>query len=781
MSSSKAPKLPLAPGVEDGTKKSSAGSTDPARGLEIGETGTKIFSGFIREEYNAKLQGIEGIKVYDEMRKSDGTVQGMMRACTLPVRRAKWLVNPGSDEAADEEIQQFVTKALFDLQSIKWDDILRQALLALPLGVMLFEKVFTIANVDGKDRVIWDKFAPRLAKSVLAWQMRDGGAGIQQILVKGGIVDIPEWKLLYFINEREGDNYWGSPMLRAAYKHWYIKNNLYKIDAIAAERQGLGIPKVKMPLNYTEEDRSKAETILKNIRANEHAFVIEPYDYEISFMDMMSSTTRDLQPAISHHNREMSKSILAQFLELGSAQHGSQALSTDQTDLFLQSEEAVGNMICDTINPAIKELVDLNFNDVENYPTLAYAGISRIDVAGLATTYQTFVTAGAIKAGPSDEPYLRELMGMPERDQSDDPTPEEQAQLDADAKAAQDKIAQNNPDDPANKNKKEMSDKGADAKKKIRGAGGACGHEAHASFSEGDVFKSWRKLTFAEEKVNWDALQTKLDELEEGFDATTQDLLHAERDQFVSDLTKALAAGDKNAVKEATLNVKAAYAKIIKDAMNEAFEYGKTTASREMGVKVPPNPREVLSQIDIQADAIADQHISQITADAKNAMVTALSKGESNAVALAAADTAASDSIDELTSNTSSIVLSGSVNNGRSAAFDANSENIYALQRSEILDSATCNYCLSVDGRIVEKDDPFAQNTIFHSNCRGIWVEIMLSEEDLPPIGGIPQSIKDRFGNAVNDLIQPKVPQTKANTLARKEVERRAKRKAARQ
>jgi hypothetical protein len=27
--------------------------------------------------------------------------------------------------------------------------------------------------------------------------------------------------------------------------------------------------------------------------------------------------------------------------------------------------------------------------------------------------------------------------------------------------------------------------------------------------------------------------------------------------------------------------------------------------------------------------------------------------------------------------------------------------------------------CISVDGRIVEKDDPFAQNNIFHSNCRG--------------------------------------------------------------
>jgi hypothetical protein len=59
------------------------------------------------------------------------------------------------------------------------------------------------------------------------------------------------------------------------------------------------------------------------------------------------------------------------------------------------------------------------------------------------------------------------------------------------------------------------------------------------------------------------------------------------------------------------------------------------------------------------------------------------------------------------------------------------------------------------DGRIVEKDNPFAQNNIFHSNCRGIWVAIL---EDKPTIGGAPKSLRDRFGDAVNDLVQPKTP-----------------------
>ena len=37
-----------------------------------------------------------------------------------------------------------------------------------------------------------------------------------------------------------------------------MKNTMYKIDAIASERQGLGVPFVKLPENYTEADRSQS-------------------------------------------------------------------------------------------------------------------------------------------------------------------------------------------------------------------------------------------------------------------------------------------------------------------------------------------------------------------------------------------------------------------------------------------------------------------------------------------------------------------------------------------
>jgi len=77
-----------------------------------------------------------------------------------------------------------------------------------------------------------------------------------------------------------------------------------------------------------------------------------------------------------------------------------------------------------------------------------------------------------------------------------------------------------------------------------------------------------------------------------------------------------------------------------------------------------------------------------------------------------------------------------------------------------------CNYCVSIDSRIVEKDDSFAQNDLFHSSCRGMWVEILTDEVEKPPIGGIPNSLRERFGGTVNRLIQPQKPIVDKDSVA---------------
>lgn len=59
------------------------------------------------------------------------------------------------------------------------------------------------------------------------WELSDHTFGIQQIRQDGILAQIPGSKLLIFVNEREGDNWWGTSMFRSAYQHWYHKSKYY--------------------------------------------------------------------------------------------------------------------------------------------------------------------------------------------------------------------------------------------------------------------------------------------------------------------------------------------------------------------------------------------------------------------------------------------------------------------------------------------------------------------------------------------------------------------------
>ena len=109
-------------------------------GIEIGDTGTLISSGFIsQQDYNSDLVGQKASKKFDEMRKSDATVRASLLAITLPILSANWFIKAASEDPFDEEVAEFVRLNLFNHMSIAWPDVLRQSLMNLAFGYMAFE------------------------------------------------------------------------------------------------------------------------------------------------------------------------------------------------------------------------------------------------------------------------------------------------------------------------------------------------------------------------------------------------------------------------------------------------------------------------------------------------------------------------------------------------------------------------------------------------------------------------------------------------------------------
>lgn len=402
---------------------------------EFGASGTKKLGGFISEEYNHQLAWTQGLKKYDEMRKSDAQVFATLLAMELPIRATLWGIEPGSTEQKDGEyittdedylIANFIEKCIFDKMDHTFDDFLRQALTMLPFWFSLFEKVYKFEG----DKIIIKKLAQRLPWSVQKWLTAEGLPWVQQTLptpeANGtSMPSIPNSKLIRFTYRQEGDNYQGTSVLRSSYKHWYIKDTLYKLDAVKHERQSIGIPVITMPKGGdSDKNVQEAELIAENLRSTEQTYVILPSeDWKFEFADLKAGTTSKMEESIIHHNAQISKNILAQFLELGSeGKGGSYALSEDQSDLFLLSLSALAKQLSETLNRnLIKELVDLNFtlNEKQSYPKLKFNKLGDVDYGKLANALATVTGAGIVKPDADLEDYMRVVFDLPKKIKED--------------------------------------------------------------------------------------------------------------------------------------------------------------------------------------------------------------------------------------------------------------------------------------------------------------------------------------------------------------------------
>lgn len=384
-------------------------------GSVMGASGTVIPFGFLSdEEYNTALVGRMGLLKFDEMRKSDATVRWSLQAVKLPIRAAEWRIEPASDDAKDAEIAEFVQWNLFE--RMNWTSILREMMTYLDFGFYLAEKAYVAEDYNGKPMIVLRSLESRKQTTIFRWEMGDGSPGVTQVTYKGTF-NIPENKMVLLSHEREGNNYAGISLLRAAYKHWYIKDTLYKISAVAAERQGVGVVKIKQLAKPSEPERNQAVQAAQNLRANEEGYLEEPPGFDINFMDMFGRTTLDLAADIEHHNRQIMENVGAAFMEMGShsGSGGTHGASQDQSRIFEMSVEGIANDIREALNAqAIRQLVDLNYTGITKYPTIEHDKIASDDFPTYAKAVADLVNADAITPDADMEQALRDRASLPD-------------------------------------------------------------------------------------------------------------------------------------------------------------------------------------------------------------------------------------------------------------------------------------------------------------------------------------------------------------------------------
>lgn len=383
---------------------------------ELGSSSPSPFVSFSRKEYNRELVGLQGLQKYDTMRRSDGTVRGTLRLVKTPVNAARWFMEPASDSKRDENASDFVWKCFTEYMSISWSQVLSEALLCIEFGYYMFEKVWEERIIDGQKRMIWAKLAPRHPMDVKEWKYDKNGGPASVVMFSpdghGGYnedIEIPIDKLLVFTFDREAGNIEGISALRSAYKHWYYKTQLEKIDAIQKERHGIGIPVIKLPPGFTTEDKRLADELGRNLRTNERAHVVLPPNWELLFAKLEGQLVDPIK-SMEHHDKRIRENMLAGFL-------GDQPTKEEDQAIFLKATRFIADVICDTFNKyAIQQLVDYNFQRVGTPQLRARRIGEQADWRTLSFAIRNLIGAGVIRPDDRLEDWIREEMDLPKVD-----------------------------------------------------------------------------------------------------------------------------------------------------------------------------------------------------------------------------------------------------------------------------------------------------------------------------------------------------------------------------
>jgi hypothetical protein len=403
--------------------------------LSLGVSGTPILHGFVRDlgEYNPLMIGRDAIPIYEKMRRSDAQVHATLMAVNLPVQSAKWDIVPGLDPsepgyARAKEICDFVKGNLFGglefrtargtLVSQAWDSVVRNALLMPWFGVAAHEDVYVY---DG-GRLRLRKLAPRLPLTFWRFLVdKDDGETLEALEQYGYTVDffkrvqVPAEKLCLFVFRKEGANFWGLPLLRSAYPHWYAKNSAYRIDLIAAERNTLGVPTIEQAPNASREDRAAAAQFVTQLAAHERTGISLPAGWKFTIQGVQGNQYR-IQETIREHNEQISNNVLAMFLNLASGRGGSRALAQQHTDFFLLALQNLADQIArDITATTITRLTRLNFGEDAAVPRLVAANVQSRQLEDVISALTQLAQAGVVVPDESLDSRLREELGLPQR------------------------------------------------------------------------------------------------------------------------------------------------------------------------------------------------------------------------------------------------------------------------------------------------------------------------------------------------------------------------------
>lgn len=432
--------------------------TDGMTFREIGQTGLRQFSGWVREEFLQTLVGRQAAQKFREMMDNSPTVGGMLTSIQSTMRKVEWRVLPADDSPAAQEAADFVDSCRTDM-SHSWEDLVVENLSMLPFGFAPHEIVYKrrlgkhpgpdpmrpghdLASSEYNDSKIgWRRLPLRGQDNIIKWFFDENGQvkGMTQQPWVGPLIDIPIEKMLLFRPIYYKNNPEGRSILRNAYVSYYYQKRLQEQEAILFERLG-GVPVIKIPGWLIEQAQAgdaaatasvnMYKRIAINLRTDEQMGIVLPsdvypgangpssveqYKFELVAPQMQRSGI-NFDATITRYSISILTSVLADFLTLGHEARGTQSLAVSKVDMFFQSIEGYLNSMASVYNRyAIPRLWELNGLDQDLRPSIEPDMAQRVDLDVLSNFVLRLSQAG-MPLFPNEElqSYILDAGGLPD-------------------------------------------------------------------------------------------------------------------------------------------------------------------------------------------------------------------------------------------------------------------------------------------------------------------------------------------------------------------------------
>lgn len=230
-------------------------------------------------------------------------------------------------------------------------------------------------------------------------------------------IEIDPNKVIHYVHKPKWDLIFGRSELRAAYRAWYIKDQLVKLWAMHLERFGSGVPVATQEsgTQMSKGEREALERTMKNFKAFASLILPPGVNAQVHF----PTSTDQFEKALQYFDLAIAKSQLVPNL-MGvshTGQTGAYSQSQTQFQAFFWTTATDGKRLAECLNEQLfRDLGDQNWGDGD-YPKFCFKPLTLDAAIQLLTQWRELIGVGAVQPTEEDERFIRELLEMPERDE----------------------------------------------------------------------------------------------------------------------------------------------------------------------------------------------------------------------------------------------------------------------------------------------------------------------------------------------------------------------------